>query len=1319
MRLVGVMVGVAVVLGVAQVNASPLDQPFAASPTELLASAQTAPAGDWPVVILHEDLHVTVDERHRATRRWRVVYVVRTEDGVDEWGSVAASWSPFFQDRPVLRARVIAPGGRSAELDPRTISDEPVALVRGVATDRRRLEAPLPALQIGSVVEREIVWTDRVPQLVAGTTQFVELGNDVPTQRTLASITVLGRRAPRVLEIELPRGVKPRVERDAARQVWSYELGPLPSNPGREPYAPGDVRVGPYVAVATAGSWNAIAREYRHLIDARIAAGPVTLPPELSRTPTLASARAITAWLHRRVRWSGIGLGQSSNVPVTPAETLARGIGGTIDKATLLVALLRQARIPAELALLDIGFGADLHPELPGASVFDHVVVRARVAGRDVWIEPGSDLLDVGRLSPGVAGRRALIVAEGTTNLTKTPGLQPADNVVREVRTFELAETGPATRVTEVSRMHGVFATRTRAWIRDTEPDKVASRLAEYARGEYRAASLERHATTAAEDLDTPFEQTVVARRSSRAYTDRAQIEIELFPGDTLDELPELFDDEEWTGSRRTDLVWPTPHVYEIENRLVVPHGYTMPAPAPARTRRFGTVSFTERHRIEARVFVVTFRFETGVRTTPAQFTSVVKGIAQLRDERVDITIPHTGWSLAVAGKPREALAEIDRLIASHPTAAVHHTQRAFVLFRVGLGFAARRAAREAIALEPDDADAQVVLGWVLRHDTLGREYGFDHDRAGAIAAYRRARALDPTHAGAVADLATLLQHDEHGRLFGPGADLAGAIDAWRAARELEPTEPAHANSLMLALLVAGRFAELEATARELPASTERDSVLIAAVGATTGPAAARDLASTLASGTARDVRIDAAAALLLVARAYDPARALALPGGELRKTPHHQAVLDQLQRHVTPLRPADPKSVVHEWLHQITGSRPSRDIYWDAEVEQELHRARNQATLQLPFSMHGYIEDAMRSAFRWRVQSLASGLWRVELDAFDSTEIAYVALDKGATKLLGYGPFHRGVGRHALTLLARGDRAAARGLLAAVRADLEGASGVKAAAVAAIWDAAPDQPATLELVAATLAESSHGLPALRRCQSTAATARLTCDIAMTFALLRAGNWAELERITQAWLERDPTNRAIRAARIETLANLRRFDEAGRLVADALAADPDDREVLAARAMIAAARGDWSTANAQHDALLRRTPPREGDLNNAAWFRLTSGQDLARARELARQADAIDPAKTGPNALHTIAAIEAELGDLVAAKYQLDRAMERDKRHQPSGGDWYVIGRIAEQLGLRDDAIAAYRRVPSPSRLPLVPGSYELARRRLNAMRAP
>lgn len=96
-----------------------LDKPaFTATPAELLAAGKVAPPGDWPAVVLREQTDTSYDELGRATVRERWVYVVRTQVGIDGWGTVRAAWRPFYQDKPVLRARVIDPAGNVAELDP-------------------------------------------------------------------------------------------------------------------------------------------------------------------------------------------------------------------------------------------------------------------------------------------------------------------------------------------------------------------------------------------------------------------------------------------------------------------------------------------------------------------------------------------------------------------------------------------------------------------------------------------------------------------------------------------------------------------------------------------------------------------------------------------------------------------------------------------------------------------------------------------------------------------------------------------------------------------------------------------------------------------------------------------------------------------------------------------------------------------------------------------------------------------------------------------------------------------------------------------------
>src|SRR5690349_12591598 len=123
---VGVAVAVVVgLVGTARAG-SPLDKPaFTASPKELLEAAKTVPAGDWPVVILREDETRTFDTRGAVQRRHRLVFLLRSQAGVDDWGTWSVPWWPFHQDKPVMRARTILPDGSVVDLDPKLITDTP------------------------------------------------------------------------------------------------------------------------------------------------------------------------------------------------------------------------------------------------------------------------------------------------------------------------------------------------------------------------------------------------------------------------------------------------------------------------------------------------------------------------------------------------------------------------------------------------------------------------------------------------------------------------------------------------------------------------------------------------------------------------------------------------------------------------------------------------------------------------------------------------------------------------------------------------------------------------------------------------------------------------------------------------------------------------------------------------------------------------------------------------------------------------------------------------------------------------------------------
>jgi len=65
----------------------------------------------------------------------------------------------------------------------------------------------------------------------------------------------------------------------------------------------------------------------------------------------------------------------------------------------------------------------------------------------------------------------------------------------------------------------------------------------------------------------------------------------------------------------------------------------------------------------------------------------------------------------------------------------------------------------------------------------------------------------------------------------------------------------------------------------------------------------------------------------------------------------------------------------------------------------------------------------------------------------------------------------------------------------------------------------------------------------------------------------------------------------------------------------------------------------------------------------------------------------------------------------------LVQAMDSLNLDEPDGNYWYAFGRIAEQYGERDAAIANYMRVPKPKyAIETVDSSYRLAQLRLQAV---
>lgn len=870
-------------------DAPPLAAP--ASEVAQTAAALTADA-DADVVILYRDTVVRFDELGRRSEREHTIYQVLDAEGAASWSTISATWSPWFEDPPTLRARVIRADGREHRVDPASLKRQPLADGGGEESSANHvLFATLPAVTDGTVVEALIEHHEHRPFFSAGAVRRHILVSTAPILDASLRLD-----APEALPLEhrlhrpdTPAGsasaatgahdpAAPRETTRNGRRVVHLTYSDMPAAGAIEPNQPPGQPRWPSITFSTAASWNAVATAYAALVDEAL--DQQGLPVDISALPTdderIASEKVdgLLAFVRARVRPIDTPLGQATWRPASPRSVLEHGVGNSSDLATLLVALLRRAEIPAFVALLRTGPGQGVEPELPGLGLFDRALVY--VPGlRPLWLDPTDPSTRADELSHSAQDRWALILSASTRALTKTPVSGASDHRQVELREVYLAPYGRG-RIVETTDFYGASAHHQRA-LRATA--SVASRRQRYARyveTTYLNASLE----TFEELPDTsdagPLTLRLEARESGRASTELDQAVVGIPLADFVASMPSDFFATDRAARAHTYLHLPFARHWQY--RIHPPRGFAPRALPPASTRELGVASLRQSFHLDAGILVADFHFDSGPRRKTAdQFEATRRALVELlREQPVQLLwLDSVGATLLRQGRAAEAVRS-HATVASAPTAAAaDHVRLGRALLTLGLVEAARTVAEQALALAPESSLGHWFHGSVLACDPLGRPWHPGSDRSGALAALEEAVNLDPDHELAQAELLLALERGEDGKRLGHGVDLARAARHIRAFRSRFGSAQADRN-LAEILLRAQDGSALSSLANDLAISAERNVWGLVGLALTDGTDAVGDQVDQLraAPATRASYLVQAAQQLVTVGR-YASAAAL------------------------------------------------------------------------------------------------------------------------------------------------------------------------------------------------------------------------------------------------------------------------------------------------------------------------------------------------------------------------------------------------------------------------------------------------------------
>jgi tetratricopeptide (TPR) repeat protein len=1282
-------------------------------------------------ILLYETF-LDYDAQGRATWRLHRVTRLETSQAVNELGTMQAEYSPWYQDRPQVRARVVTPDGVEHPLDPKVINDAPSSdsAQANVYDDTRVVQATLPALAVGALLETEWTYHDHDPFFSAGVESYEPMALwGAPIELRRLTVT-----APRSLPLRYKALLLPDLHVDKEKKgdliTWSFERKHVARLERPDDHLPPEESLQPSIVLVTGTTWNAIAASYKEIAEPRIRPADVadlvasTVSPGDSRDVKI---RKLVALLHKKVRYTGLEFGSSALMPAFAGDTLQRGWGDCKDKATVLVTLLRAAGIDAKLALVDAGFGQDLQADLP-AMVFNHAIVL--VSGPpELWIDATENHLQVGFRPSRIAGRWALVVDSGTRELVRVPTNEPDTDGIVYARDFLLADYGPSS-VVENTLPSGVEESYFRDLYSGPDSRELRESAESYVKERFVAEKMTEFGHTDVDDMDKPFSLHVAGSKAARGYTGLEDASVAIFPDVLLEDLPDyLRAADEETNERekaakerekapRTADWMILPMTREFHYRVVPPLGFVSGELPESRMVQMGPARYSYTYEVaKDGAVLATLRFDTVKgRYSVAEVEALRTAVRRMRQESpIFIHFDQIGRTFVSQGKVVEGLRAYRDVVAKRPESAVEHVRLTDALMDAGLCECARDEARQAIAADPKAAIAFVALGAVLQADLVCRplKKGFDYD--GAVTAFTQAAELDRTTADSLVKLALLYEAGSDGYQYSPSSELSKAVDVWREIAKIDvDVANQYKNNLLFDLMYAKRFQDLLDELTRVPRDATHNGMAVVATLNLSGVDAAIKMSKGLAPDEdSRSNALILAADALIRLRMYPEAGQLLSAASRGRTdsadTLRRAAMLEKAKRYDQAMfAPTDPRSAVQRWwvdnyLHPndpkrldvmvpqaLEGRTPEQYVADQSSAYVQGKALTEQALPPL------VIADLVTSAPDMVVEGDDEAGYRVT--AFQNT-VFYVVKYKGGYRVLSLDGTPSTLGLEALLRVEKGKLDDARKLLDWARLDAHkwgGDDPLGGPPFPHLWtahqqaDEAHIRAAVLSLMALRL-DVHKWIPQIAKARDEASEAeRPWLEKALLQAYELDENFPEMKASAQRLLEQSPNSDFALAALARASGYLKDWDTAEKAIQKRLASDPRNPAVLCLLADLRSRKGAFAEANATLAELIGMGQMDADILNSYAWAEISADTITTQGVDYARRAVA---GNRNAATLHTLASVYARSGKPQEAYQTILALMSEYGRAEPATNEWFVFGAIAEAYGEKEEAQRCYMRV--------------------------
>jgi transglutaminase-like putative cysteine protease len=441
------------------------------------------------------------------------VVAVKTDRGAEDNKQFYVRYTPGVEEVEIRQARIFRRGsdGLLQILDAGERDDEDLSEPwYGLYYDNRAVVVRFEGLHAGDILEVQYLVDDvSAKNQMAdyfGDLQFI--AEDIPKKSW--DYTLIGPRD-RTFYTNTPHlpGLEQTATEENGEQVRRFAARDV-ARTSAEPAMPGYTEIAPYLHVSTYASWHDVGVWYWRLIEEQMVpddsirkAARAVLERGMS---DIERVRAIHGLVVSGTRYVGLEFGIHGFQPYKVTQVLARKFGDCKDKATLMVALLREASIDAELVLLRTRRGGRIEAAPASLAIFDHAIVY--VPKLDVYLDGTAEFAGTGELPSQDQGVTVLRVGPLGATLTETPVLPSSQNRAVRRWTAILQASGEA-RVTESLTISGQAAPEWREHYQT--PGERLDRYAKVWTGRYPGSSLVSVDMPGIEDRNQPVSVDSVA----------------------------------------------------------------------------------------------------------------------------------------------------------------------------------------------------------------------------------------------------------------------------------------------------------------------------------------------------------------------------------------------------------------------------------------------------------------------------------------------------------------------------------------------------------------------------------------------------------------------------------------------------------------------------------------------------------------------------------------------------------------------------------------------------------------------------------------